>query len=245
MSDAPIQVIVAAFNTPDGASKAMADLKEGKKDGLIGIIDAAVVVKDAEGKLKVKDAKHRSTKGLITGGLVGGVLGLLAGPVGLLALGGGVIGALAGKIQGSDLKSEMKDIGSALAPNTSAIVAAIEHKWVDQMEAQLAAEGAQVVRDSIKEDIAKQLKAGGNVLYTVGASADATGAARIAETKDGVEVTSIHSDEDGVYLIDAQITSEQPGNGVAQDAPALAETSPSSNAWLDPNEDVKKSSVQD
>lgn len=227
MSEAPIQIIVAAFNTPDGASKAMTDLKEGKKDGLIGIIDAAVVVKNADGKLKIKDAKHRSTKGLITGGLIGGVLGVLAGPVGLLALGGGAIGVLAGKIKGSDLKTEMKDIGSALTPNSSAIVATIEHKWVEQMEAQLAAEGAQVVRDSIKQDIADQLKAGGNVLYTVGGSADAAGAARIAETKDGVEINAIRSDEDGVFITDAQITEEQP-EAVA--APAATEPPPAAPA---------------
>jgi uncharacterized membrane protein len=235
MSDAPVQVIVAAFNTPDGASKAMADLKEGKKDGLIGIIDAAVVVKDADGKLKIKDAKHRSTKGLITGGLVGGVLGLLMGPVGFLALGGGAIGALAGKIKGGDLKSEMKDIGSVLAPNTSAIVAAIEHKWVEQVEAQMAAEGAQVVRDSIKQDIAEQLKAGGNVLYTMGASATESGMGRIAESKEGiVDVSGVREDDDGVYLTEAQLTQEEPATQDAAAAP------PSANAWLDPNEDVKK-----
>jgi uncharacterized membrane protein len=237
MSDAPIQVIVAAFNTPDGASKAMTDLKEGKKEGLIGIIDAAVVVKDADGKLKIKDSKHRSTKGLITGGLVGGVLGILMGPVGFLALGGGAIGALAGKIKGSDLKSEMKDIGTALVPGSSAIVAAIEHKWVEQVEAQMAAEGAQVVRDSIKQDIAEQLRAGGNVLYTMGASDTESGMGRVAESKDGVvDVSGVRADEDGVYLTEAQLTNEQP---ISQDSTAEA-PAPSSNAWLDPNENVKK-----
>ncbi|WP_231510484.1 hypothetical protein [Fischerella sp. PCC 9605] len=47
MTNNPVQVIVAAFNTPDGAGKVMADLKQGKRAGLIGIQDAAVVVKDA------------------------------------------------------------------------------------------------------------------------------------------------------------------------------------------------------
>jgi uncharacterized membrane protein len=227
MSEAPIQVIVAAFNTPDGAGKAMTDLKEGKKEGLIGIIDAAVVVKDAEGKLKIKDAKHRSTKGLITGGLVGGVLGLLLGPVGFLALGGGAIGALAGKIKGSDLKAEMKDIGSALVPGSSAIVAAIEHKWVEQLESELAAEGARIVRDSIKQDIADQLKAGGNVLYTAGASATESGVGRISESKDGqLDISGVRADDDGVYVTDAQLTNEEVEGS-------------SSNAFLDPNENVK------
>lgn len=33
MSNNPVQVIVAAFNTPDGAGKVMADLKQGKEQG--------------------------------------------------------------------------------------------------------------------------------------------------------------------------------------------------------------------
>lgn len=208
MNDAPVQIIVAAFNDPNRAAEIMDEIKQGKKEGLIGIIDAAVVVKDADGKLKVKDAKRRSTKGLVTGGVVGGVLGLLAGPVGLLAIGGGAIGALAGKVSGSALKAEMKDIGEALTPNSSAIVAIIEHTWVTQMEEMLAAEGARVVMDSIKADIAEQLNAGGNVLYTAASGPNAAGVARVAESSEGVQVSGLIADADGVFIGDAQITAE-------------------------------------
>jgi uncharacterized membrane protein len=220
MNDAPVQIIVAAFNDPNRAAEIMDELKQGKKEGLIGIIDAAVVVKDAEGKLKVKDAKRRSTKGMITGGVVGGVLGLLAGPVGLLAVGGGAIGALAGKVSGSALKAEMKDIGEALTPNSSAIVAIIEHTWVAQMEAMLAAEGARVVMDSLKADIAEQLNAGGNVLYTAASGPNAAGVARVAESPEGAQVSGMLVDEDGVFIGDAQITA-----GVEDDASADEATS--------------------
>ena len=208
MNDAPVQIIVAAFNDPNRAAEIMGELKQGKKEGLIGIIDAAVVVKDAEGKLKVKDAKRRSTKGLITGGVVGGVLGLLAGPVGLLAVGGGAIGALAGKVSGGALKAEMKDIGEALTPNSSAIVAIIEHTWVARMEEMLAAEGARVVMDSLKADIADQLNAGGNVLYTAAGGPNAAGVARVAASAEGAQVSGMIADEDGVFIGHAQITAE-------------------------------------
>lgn len=218
MNDAPVQIIVAAFNDPNRATEIMDELKQGKKEGLIGIVDAAVVVKDADGKLKVKDAKRRSTKGLITGGVVGGVLGLLAGPVGLLAIGGGAIGALAGKVSGSALKAEMKDIGEALTPNSSAIVAIIEHTWVTQMEEMLAAEGARVVMDSLKADIAEQLNAGGNVLYTAASGPNAAGVARVAESSDGVQVSGLIADADGVFIGDAQIAAEAEGEVVEGEA---------------------------
>jgi uncharacterized membrane protein len=221
MSDNPIQVIVAAFNSPTKAGEVMNDLKAGKKEGLVGIIDAAVVVKGADGKLKVTDSKRRSTKGFITGGIIGGVVGLLAGPVGWAALGGGAIGALLGKVRGAPLKAEMTDIGSALTNNSSAIVAVIEHTWVSKLEAAMAAEGAKIVRDEMKADIANQLSAGGNVLYTAAASATAAGVARLAEGKDSTQVSVIAANDDGVFIGDAVITDEEPAEAPAStDKPA-------------------------
>lgn len=220
MSNVPVQVIVAAFATPDRAGQLMADLKAGRKEGLIGIVDAAVVVKDADGKLKITDSKRRSTKGFVTGGIVGGVIGLLAGPVGWAALGGGAIGALIGKIRGAPLKAEMTDIGSALTPNSSAIVAVIEHTWVSKVEAALAAEGAKIVREEIKADIAKQLGEGGNVLYTAVAGPNAAGAARVAEGKDSTQVSAVAASDDGVFVGDAVITDEPVDELPAADKPA-------------------------
>jgi uncharacterized membrane protein len=210
MSQDPVQLIVAAFNSPERAGEVMAELKEGKKEGLIGIIDAAVVVKDGDGKLKVTDAKRRSTRGFVTGGVVGGVLGLLAGPVGWVALGGGAIGALAGKMAGAPLKAEMQDIGSALTPNSSAIVAVIEHTWVSRLEEAMEAEGAYLVREAIKADIAEQLNADGNVLYTAIATDDGGSISRVTDSPTGTHVTSLMSGEEGVLLVDAEFTDEEP-----------------------------------
>jgi uncharacterized membrane protein len=55
MSDVPVEIIVAAFQDPNGASAALAELKQAKKQGLIKIEDAAVLVKDADGKLRIKE----------------------------------------------------------------------------------------------------------------------------------------------------------------------------------------------
>lgn len=210
MSEIPVQVIVAAFTAPDGAEKVMADIKLGKKAGLIGIQDAAVVVKDAGGNLKITDAKRRSRRrrGFITGGVIGGVLGLIAGPVGWMAVGGGALGALAGKVAGGPLRSAMESIGEALTPESSAIVAVIEHTWMARLEAELAAEGARVIHEALKADIAAQLNAGGHVLYTAIGGADTHGVARVAETPEGISASGVLVTEEGVFVGDAQLTDE-------------------------------------
>ncbi|WP_315791112.1 DUF1269 domain-containing protein [Fischerella sp. JS2] len=190
----------------------MADLKQGKKAGLIDIVDAAVVVNDDNGNLKITDSKHRIAKGFVTGGVLGGLVGLLAAPpAAAVAAGGGVIGALVGKLKGTPLKAEMKDIGSDLPPNTSAIAATIEHNQEAQLEALEAAlaDGAvKVVRDSIKADIAEQLNAGGNVLYTAASGTAASGVGRVAQTPEGTRVSGIVANDDGVFIENAQITDE-------------------------------------
>jgi uncharacterized membrane protein len=57
MSDVPVQIVVAAFNDPNGADQALKALQEAKAAGLVTIDDAAVLTKDADGKLRIKDTK--------------------------------------------------------------------------------------------------------------------------------------------------------------------------------------------
>jgi uncharacterized membrane protein len=215
-------VIIAAFSDPDRAGAAMDEIKAAKSEGLIGIIDMAIVVKDSEGKLKITNAKHRGTRGFITGGVVGGLVGLLAGPVGWAALGGGAIGALAGKARGAPMKAEITEIGEQLVPNASAIVAVIEHSWVADLQRELAARGARVVQDELNADIAEQLQAGGNVLYSTVAS-DA-GAAGVRATSLGgtSEATAVVSTDDAVLIEHATLTDEQLPDGGGEPATAGA-----------------------
>ena len=80
-SDVPVEVVLAAFNDEDGAEKALGQLKQAKKDRLIGIRNAAVLWKDDKGKLHFKEtADMRGGKGAVIGGVIGGVVGLVFPP---------------------------------------------------------------------------------------------------------------------------------------------------------------------
>src|SRR3974377_1363516 len=99
MSDVPVQVVIAAFKDENTASEALKALKEARNQGLIKIVDAAVLRKDAQGKLHIKEtADMGGGKGAVIGGVAGGVIGLLAGPGGWGALGGGVGGGRGGEV---------------------------------------------------------------------------------------------------------------------------------------------------
>jgi len=55
MSDVPVQLIVAAFQDEKSADEALKQLKQARREKLIGIVDAAVLRKDANGKLHIKE----------------------------------------------------------------------------------------------------------------------------------------------------------------------------------------------
>jgi uncharacterized membrane protein len=206
MSDVPVEIIVAAFQDPNGASAALEELKQAKKQGLIKIEDAAVLVKDADGKLRIKEtADMGGGKGAVIGGVLGGVVGLLAGPIGWAALGGAVIGGVAAKMHdGGFSDARLKQIGDSLKPNTSAIIAVIDHTWVAEVERQMQKAGADTVTASLSADIAKQLEAGKDVAYSAVSTTEGVAVSRAAAGGDEAEVSSIVATEQGVYLDNVQ-----------------------------------------
>jgi uncharacterized membrane protein len=164
----PVELVVAAWPDPDAADKAMRELKEAKHEHLIGIVDLATVVVDADGKLRIKDTKDMGPgKGAVIGGLLGAGLGLLTGGVGWLLVGGGVVGGLAAKARDGGLPdAQLRALGERMTPNSSAIVAVIEDKWVADLAQEIAELGAEIVREAITADLADQLGRGSAVTYT-------------------------------------------------------------------------------
>ena len=169
MADVPVELVVAAFTDERGAENALKGLKEAKKENLIGIQDAAVIRRDQNSKIHINETGDMSGgRGAAIGAVVGGAIGLITGP-GAIVTGavGATIGGLAAKLRDSGFPdNRLREIGQALNPGTSALVAVIEHTWVAELEQELAAQGAQVMTEAIKADIAEQLEAGHEVTYT-------------------------------------------------------------------------------
>jgi uncharacterized membrane protein len=174
MAEVPVQVIVAAFNDLEGASNALKTLKEAKHAGIISIEDAAVITKDANSSVKIRETADMGPgKGALIGAIAGGVVGLLLGPVGLVAVGGGAIGALAARLHDSGFPDErLRQLSDGLTPGSSALVAVVEHRWVRQVQRELQQAGADLVTEAVRDDIARQLQGGGSTVYSVITSGD-------------------------------------------------------------------------
>ncbi len=189
MDQVPTQIIIAAYTDEQSASQALNDLKRAAKDGLIKIDDAAVLSRDSDGKLHIKETADMSGgKGAAIGGVLGAAVSLIAGPVGWLAAGGAIIGGLAARHRDAGFSDDrLKQVGDALVPGSSAIVAVIEHRWVADVERQLAKESTDIVTLELRDDIARELAKGNEVTYSSVAAGDAVAAARVVSEPDADE----------------------------------------------------------
>ena len=218
MSDVPIQIVAAAFNSPDGATKALQVLKDAKAAGLLAIDNAAILTKDANGKLDVKEPTDwGGTKGAVVGGVTGAALGLLAGPVGWAIGLGALVGGLSAKLRDSGFSdARLRRLGESLKPNTSALVAVVEHRWVATLERQLAEAGADTLTEEIGADIATQLEAGRDVAYTALSAAGVMSASRTTVGENSAEMSSIVVTPD-----EATLTYESVELGASDAVPAV------------------------
>jgi len=98
-------------------------LKELEKQGLLSLDDAAVIVRDADGKFKVHgQADHAVKIGAVSGGAIGLLLTAMFFPIG-----GIILGALAGAGIGASAKvgidkKFIQDLEAAMPNGSSAVI---------------------------------------------------------------------------------------------------------------------------
>lgn len=136
-------VAFAVYPNEQGAKRTLDVLEQMEHNGTIHIVDAAVLVKQVDGKVKVTDtARHARRKALGAGTLIGGVVGLLFPPGILIGAGlGAAVGGIVGALTHRDAfkNATMKRAAEEMRPGTSAIVAVMEDRWLQTLEK--AAEG--------------------------------------------------------------------------------------------------------
>ena len=121
-------IIVITFDNTEEAGKVREAVRKEQHQDLIQLDDSAVVVRDEQGKVHVKNEIDRGVK---IGAIGGGILGLLIGGL-FLPFAGLLVGVLGGMGVGAlaDLgiqKSFIKDVSEAIQPGTSALFLIVRH----------------------------------------------------------------------------------------------------------------------
>jgi uncharacterized membrane protein len=143
MTDGSRKIVAASFSTPEGGSRGGGAVGGAFPDKVGNV---AVLHVRPDGKAKFVESKDW---GAGRGALLGGVIGIIGGPIGILA--GGSVGALASKLRDSGFKNDqLEQLGKSLTPNGSAVVLEIAADAVPTVEQLLKTLGAQEV---VVEDV--------------------------------------------------------------------------------------------
>ena len=116
-------VFIATYDNVGDAWIDYDKVKDLHKQKVIGTYDAAVVEKDADGKIHIHKHEKPTQRGIWTGVGVGAVVGILFPPSVIgSALVGGAAGGLIGHLWRGMSRGDMKDLGETLDAGTAALV---------------------------------------------------------------------------------------------------------------------------
>lgn len=144
------KVIFVTFDSEQNAFEGDRALHEMHRDGLITLYDDAVVVKDANGKVVVREEPETSPVATLGGMVTGGLIGLLGGPVGTaIGLGyGTLVGAAFDLTRDGVAKDFVEEAGARLEPGKVAVIAEIDEDWQVPLDTRMEALGGKLLRQT-------------------------------------------------------------------------------------------------
>ena len=117
-----------------------------------------MVQRDAAGRLEIPEGTDNADgAGFVAGGLIGMLVGVLAGPAGmLLELGtGGLIGGLYDIDQADVEDQTLAQVGQHIPPGHNALLAEVDEDAVDVVDGAMTAQGGAVLRRSADDVLAE------------------------------------------------------------------------------------------
>ena len=155
-------VLVVTFPDENQARSVLKLLQDMQHQEMLNLDDAAVIVKDADGKVSIKNLTERGVKiGAVAGGFLGLILGSVLFPLAGIAL-GVAGGALVGKTFQTGLdKKFVKEVQESLTPGSSAILFIVANENVGLLITALEPYNGKIYHSSfdpvVEEEIRKSL----------------------------------------------------------------------------------------
>lgn len=143
-------VVVLSFEDESKAYQALAELKAAALNQRVQLQSAAVVQRNAQGMLAVKDgAMDGSIAGTpLTGTLIGALVGLLIGPLGVLlgSASGALIGGAVAMDKAQERLSVLDQMMEAIPNGSTTLIALVQEYAVEVVNTLAASLGGSVLR---------------------------------------------------------------------------------------------------
>ena len=226
---AGVGLIVAAYVDENRADATLDSLKQARDAQQFYFDDAVVVRCDANGNIHHVETGDMSTgKGAGIGALIGGVIGILGGPAGVVigAGAGAALGGIAAHTDGGFDDDSIKQLGAALIPGSSAIVITTSQDFVEAVREQTTKEETLSLAADISAKIGTALNLRKDILMAMVLSEAGVAAAQVVSSPTELAAFGIVADEGGVTaragISDAVGTTVVDASASAEDIAAAA-----------------------
>ncbi|TMD67220.1 MAG: DUF1269 domain-containing protein [Chloroflexi bacterium] len=153
-------LVVMTFGNEYAAAQVRDKLVELQKAELIKLDDAVVVVRQQDGKVKIKQATNLAGAGALSGAFWGMLIGLLFFVPFLGMAVGAAMGGLAGAAADLGIDDNfIKEVGNSIQPGNSAIFVLVRESTADKVIEQLKPFGGKIIHTSLSAENEAQLKA--------------------------------------------------------------------------------------
>ena len=154
------KIVVVVFDSESKAYEGSKALQELQNEGSINLYAKAVIARDANGKVMVKQEGDMGPVGTAVGLLTGSLIGVLGGPVGVaigmsLGTSGGMLYDLA---QLGVSEDYLDEVGKSLLPGKAAVVAEVWEEWMLPVDTKMEALGGVVFRSTRMDFVDSQMK---------------------------------------------------------------------------------------
>jgi uncharacterized membrane protein len=183
------KILVVVFDSESKAYEGSLALQELQNEGSINLYAKAVIARDVNGKMAVKQEGDMGPIGTAVGLFTGSLLGLLGGPVGVaigvsVGTSGGMLYDLAQLGVGEDY---LYEVGKSLLPGKAAVVAEVWENWILPVDTKMEALGGVVFRTTRMDVLDEQIEKDNAALEADLAELEAEYAQAKAETKAKLE----------------------------------------------------------
>jgi len=138
MADEPVFLFLAVYDSENDARLDFDVLLELHAAGIVGTYDAALVTKDAEGKVHVHKREKPTQHGAWTGIGVGAVVGILFPPsIIVSAAVAGTAGGVIGHLWRGMSRSDVKELGELLDSGQAGLIVIGRSKLEETLEREL------------------------------------------------------------------------------------------------------------
>ena len=152
-------LMVIGFPDEFKADEVLLDLRKLEREYLIDLEDAAIVVRNKDGKVKVRQSQELVTSGALNGGFWGLLIGLIFLEP-LLGLLGAAMGALSGALTDIGIDDNfIRELGNTIEPGTSAIFVLVRKSTPDKVLEDLSKFEGKVLQTSLSHEDEAKLQA--------------------------------------------------------------------------------------